>query len=120
MVYHSPYISICQSSGYGKSRLLKEFSRKNPVLYLSLADGSSTAYPRQTKTAMELVFQSGTHGVINQRALLCAVLETVKHFNKRKDSPPFDELEKGNIWRDKCTVAMNGFKGKTDDKLIET
>lgn len=33
--YIAPYFSICQSSGYGKSRLITELAKTRPVLYIS-------------------------------------------------------------------------------------
>ena len=48
--WFSPYISLFQSSGYGKSRLLKQLATLCPVLYISFATGRST-FPSKSRLA---------------------------------------------------------------------
>ena len=54
--YFSPYISLVQSSGYGKSRLLREVSRHVRVMYVSMMDSSDSGYPRPTDDAKKAMF----------------------------------------------------------------
>eukprot|EP01041_Mallomonas_annulata_P010203 gene10203-21267_t len=49
--YLSPYIAICQASGTGKSRLVKEFAGINPVAYFSFSTGNS--YPPRTPVVID-------------------------------------------------------------------
>eukprot|EP01036_Dinobryon_divergens_P037058 gene37058-48386_t len=49
--YVSPYISICQASGMGKSRLIKEYANTHPVSYFSFSTGFS--YPPRTACVMD-------------------------------------------------------------------
>ena len=53
--YYSPYISICQSSGWGKSRIMRQLSALIPVLYLSYQQINSEGYPRRTKDAIDFL-----------------------------------------------------------------
>ena len=47
-IYYAPYISMCQSSGMGKSRVISEAAKSIPTLYMCLASRESTCYPRQS------------------------------------------------------------------------
>ncbi|GBB88042.1 hypothetical protein RclHR1_14590004 [Rhizophagus clarus] len=49
-----PYSTIFQSSGYGKSRLVKEVARGIPTIYLCLRDVRSTGYPLRTSMGANL------------------------------------------------------------------
>lgn len=55
--WYSPYISICQSSGWGKSRLLRQLSRKASVLYVSFMSKKrrGQGYPRRTTKAIDFL-----------------------------------------------------------------
>ena len=66
----SPYFVVCQSSGYGKSRLLRELAYHNQevykVLYICLRGKRSTGYPVANRVALELLksFQSKTYSAV--------------------------------------------------------
>lgn len=49
-----PYVSIVQSSGYGKSRLIKEYANKVYTLYLNLGIGRN-CFPRPSACAEEFI-----------------------------------------------------------------
>lgn len=49
-----PYSTIFQSSGYGKSRLVKEVAKQVPTIYLCLRDANSTGYPPRTSVGADL------------------------------------------------------------------
>jgi hypothetical protein len=51
----SPYITVVQSSGYGKSRLLLEASRSIRTLYVCMRTKNS-GFPARTEQAMEALF----------------------------------------------------------------
>jgi hypothetical protein len=53
--YHAPYISLCQSSGYGKSRLLQQVSEKRKLLHVCVGE-STSSYPGPNFKARELLF----------------------------------------------------------------
>src|SRR5581483_4138503 len=52
--HHVPYSTIFQSSGYGKSRLIKEVAKQIPTVYLCLRDENSTGYPPRTNVGADL------------------------------------------------------------------
>ncbi|CAG8625536.1 14490_t:CDS:2 [Funneliformis mosseae] len=52
--HYVPYSTIFQSSGYGKSRLIKEVARQIPTVYLCLRDANSTGYPPRTSVGADL------------------------------------------------------------------
>ncbi|PKC56318.1 hypothetical protein RhiirA1_429196 [Rhizophagus irregularis] len=49
-----PYSTIFQSSGYGKSRLIKETAKTIPTIYICLRDPRSTGYPPRTSVGADL------------------------------------------------------------------
>ena len=51
--WYSPYITLCQSSGWGKSRLIREMSRLSRVAYISFMSPNSTGYPARTTGPVE-------------------------------------------------------------------
>ena len=56
-----PYIAIVQSSGYGKSRLIKEIAREIHTLYLNLGIGQD-CFPCPNECAEQIIssFQSSS------------------------------------------------------------
>jgi hypothetical protein len=50
--YYSTYTSICQSSGWGKSRIMRQLSALIPVLCLSYQQINSEEYPGRTEEAV--------------------------------------------------------------------
>ena len=61
--FFAPYIALFQSSGSGKSRLLREVSRLRSTLYVCCRSGNS-GYPLRTSTALQFLFgplKSKTH-----------------------------------------------------------
>ena len=53
----SPYISLVQSSMYGKTRLLREIARSHyRTVYVCLREKKSTGYPPRTEGAFSLLF----------------------------------------------------------------
>jgi hypothetical protein len=62
--YYGPYFAICQSSGYGKSRLVVEaIKQKVYGCYISLADITSTAYPPRSERFAETLIYAGNNEV---------------------------------------------------------
>ena len=53
---HIPYNTIFQSSGYGKSRLVKEVAKRIPTIYLCLGNTNS-GYPLRTSVGADLFEQ---------------------------------------------------------------
>jgi hypothetical protein len=66
-LYHSPYISLCQSSGYGKTRLLQQVSTKRKLLYVCVGN-SPSIYPMPNTEAREFLFLNETD-IRNRRDL---------------------------------------------------
>ena len=54
--YFAPYVSLVQSSGYGKSRLLRETAKQVVTLYVCLRNPSSTGFPLRTVKAEHALF----------------------------------------------------------------
>jgi hypothetical protein len=53
--WFSPDISICQSSGWGKSRVVRQLSALVPVLYLSYQGTKNKEYPERTSRAIDFL-----------------------------------------------------------------
>lgn len=58
-MYVAPYFSMFQSSGYGKSTLLRELGKKYFEVYLSFAPPDSSAIPPRSVPATHLLAQPG-------------------------------------------------------------
>ena len=56
MIFSAPYICIVQSSGYGKTRLLREVARSVPVMYVCMRPEDATGYPRRSSLACDALF----------------------------------------------------------------
>jgi len=52
-----PYISLVQSSGCGKTRTLRELSRKVRTVYVNMRSSTSTGYPPRSKQAVSVLFE---------------------------------------------------------------
>ena len=59
-IFNSPYFCLVQSSGYGKSRLLREVARKVRVMYVCMRPETarSTGYPRPSSIPMAALFDN--------------------------------------------------------------
>lgn len=55
--YDTPCISLCQSSGYGKSRLLQQVSKQRTLLYVCVGD-SDSSYPGPNWKARSFFFSN--------------------------------------------------------------
>ena len=64
--FMAPYTSIVQSSGTGKTRLLREYANKIPCVYMCIADRSEMCFPKPSelfRTAMLATAQESTRHV---------------------------------------------------------
>jgi hypothetical protein len=52
----SPYVTLVQSSGYGKTRLIREVANQLITLYVCFRDYGSTGYPPRTSKAIDTLF----------------------------------------------------------------
>eukprot|EP01041_Mallomonas_annulata_P003338 gene3338-6605_t len=77
--YLSPYIAICQASGMGKSRLIKEYAGINPVAYFSFSAGSS--YLPRTPVVIDALLghiRTNSHiQLIFETFIICAALKVL-------------------------------------------
>lgn len=55
--YNSPYISVCQSSGYGKSRMIQQVSKRRKLLYVCVGN-SHSSYPAANLMARNFLFSN--------------------------------------------------------------
>lgn len=60
-----PYIALVQSSGAGKSRLLRELGRTLPLVYGNLNRPGSTGYPLPNKSLREFLLFAHGHDMIS-------------------------------------------------------
>ena len=67
--YVAPYISLCQSSGYGKSRLLKQVSKSRKLLYVCVANESAICYPMPNTKARDFLFSKDGNDKERQKHL---------------------------------------------------
>ena len=81
--FFSPYISVVQSYGYGKSRLLREVSRNVRVMYVSMLKSAHSGFPRPTEGAVQAIFGGLSTGdkreferVLAQRLRQCHIAAT--------------------------------------------
>ncbi len=52
----SPYVTLVQSSGYGKTRLIREVAKQLITLYVCFREEKSTGYPPRTSKAIDTLF----------------------------------------------------------------
>src|SRR5579859_5234207 len=78
-VYIAPYTSLVTSSMMGKSRLMKELSKKGPLVYVCLRESSSSGYPPATPGLLEW-FKAGSCGSLGNLALDRPDIQSDKEF----------------------------------------
>ncbi|KAF4027736.1 putative protein kinase domain-containing protein [Phytophthora infestans] len=109
-LYMSPYVAIVQSSGFGKSRLLRELSLMTSaetqgtmrVLYTCTRLGPSTGYPKATECLQKWLFGS------NQTEMgLTSCLEAISFYAQKK-------------WEDVGTEWKELFSNPNADLDVET
>lgn len=92
--YYSPYFTLCQSSGYGKTRLIMEFTRRfkdeYSVVYICLRREKSEGWPRErSKIIVDLILrhQKDSSSENFWKVLISAVAKVVR------DIEDFDKLD---------------------------
>ena len=58
--YYSPYITIVQSSGYGKTALVLEIAKQIKSYYICLREAGSSGEPKRTSAVADSKYFSGT------------------------------------------------------------
>eukprot|EP01040_Poterioochromonas_malhamensis_P016482 gene16482-18711_t len=53
--YYSPYVAVCQSSGYGKTRLILEMSDSYELIYICVRKEISTGQPPRTAVIADFI-----------------------------------------------------------------
>lgn len=98
--YRAPYISIFQSSGYGKSRLLKEIAQEYYTFYISFASSDSTAFPRRSPIANSILAKIADIASEDSRTDYCEYFflscleQLANHFEEQTPQQFFDSLDK--------------------------
>ena len=60
--YYAPVVSICQSSGNGKSRLMNEFAKKQCSVYICLRDDTNViAFPRESEIRTNFLYAMNSY-----------------------------------------------------------
>jgi hypothetical protein len=78
-VYIAPYTSLVTSSMMGKSRLMKELTKKGPLVYVCFREISSFGYPPATQGLLEW-FKAGSCGSLGKIALDRPDVQSDKEF----------------------------------------
>jgi hypothetical protein len=78
-VYIAPYTSLVTSSMMGKSRLMKELTKKGPLVYVCFREISSFGYPPATQGLLEW-FKAGSCGSLGDIALGRPDVQSDKEF----------------------------------------
>ena len=107
--FFSPYITVVQSSGYGKSRLLREVSRNVRVMYVSMLKSADSGFPRPTEDAVQAIFGGLSTGdkkeferVLAQRLRKCHIAATselpLPGTNDPLNEPLFPSERHQDVW----------------------
>ncbi|CAG8571566.1 4681_t:CDS:2 [Funneliformis caledonium] len=102
-----PYIAIVQSSGYGKSRLIKEIAREIHTLYLNLGIGQD-CFPRPTECAEQIIssFQSSSDPTVWFNNLLEKAMFLIKEKSMSPSELWRQQEDGGRIfWKDVLVAA---------------
>jgi hypothetical protein len=116
--FHSPYSAIVQSSGTGKSRLIREYARSSYVMYFCLR-AVNTGYPLQTPIRDELVPSQPLEDADYSKRCLSYLVACIKTFvdeyaashtpEQWFDAHALDEAQRKTIWSNiKSRVASIG------------
>ena len=110
--YYSPYIAISQSSGYGKSRLVKEIVHHLPTIYFCFREPNSTGFPpgslpdewfspvfTQAKTSKDLVDYA--------KFVLLTSLKLMLEFNMDNQTLIDSQLSSPNKFHDALQENIN-------------
>ena len=92
--HYSPYVALVQSSGTGKSRLIRELSKKGVyVIYVCLRDIRDTGYPARSELANELLgYQTRKKFMSFLLAALTDLKERIESETDQMDSTDFYDL----------------------------
>lgn len=90
--YHSPYFSVVQSSGFGKTRLMKESAlRRINTVYCCLRAENVRGYPQGNSIVRKFIFDNHLDEQTLQAFIACTFIEAnqlaLKHFDGTQDGP---------------------------------
>ena len=125
---HTPIAVLTQSSGHGKSRLMKEFSNEEICLYLNLQNAVSTGFPKRSKLADD--FLSFLNTIFKaEHILFCFISTALDLYNEIKiknNGKSKEEISRDFVshqpWFDENEIGSNSylFNQKVHELLNET
>ena len=131
-VFFAPYITLVQSSGSGKSRLLREVSNQLCTLYVCCRSGK-TGYPLRTSDAINFLFKplentkddnAGLEEMVER--LRCADSAARYYLSRAVEFPEFDSSKaefpsvqlSDRVWSSKSMVDFEVSKISPSDKMV--
>jgi hypothetical protein len=106
--FHSPYITLVQSSGFGKSRLIKEAGARLYSFQVCLRGSGQQGYPPRTPHAADFLTATGA-SVKHYMAFLAACLDTLA-LRGNMDPKEFLHLQMPSVSRSQPTTPEEPIK----------
>eukprot|EP01031_Cornospumella_fuschlensis_P029633 gene29633-35769_t len=89
---YAGYITMCQSSGYGKTRLVKEMSAHHVLVYICLRPSTATGWPRRSPYIADFILNSGA---LKNEAAWAAFMEALVTFLNCCEDTYFPAIAEG-------------------------
>jgi hypothetical protein len=122
--FFSPYAALCQSSGYGKSKLMVEMGNFFHVFYVCLRPSLSLEIPARTRPVADMLFSCKTEADYQKYLLSC--IEVAADENYQDHTELFrmfkDEDRARLFWHkvvEKClTPSVKQSGGRLQERLL--
>lgn len=113
----APFVTICQSSGYGKSRTIKEIATKQYSAFICLRPEGAIGVPHRSPIADTFIRAMDRHNTATRMvfALVNASIKTIFDYQKHKKNAPIDEIAH-HLFR---SQPWNYFGQDTNKTLLE-
>ena len=126
--YYAPYTTLVQSSGTGKSKLLKNFAENQMTVYCCLRDFKSNGYPSRSHIADILLreFENERKAIVTYLAYICTCFQKLQEFNgscKEWIDEHTNNNSQEDFWKDieyrMAKIIPDLMKNTTDNTMTE-
>jgi hypothetical protein len=126
--FYSPYATLCQSSGYGKSKLMLEMGNFFHVFYVCLRPPQSSGIPARTRIVADMLLSTRFTKEDHYQNYFLSCIEVAADENYKNHEELFQMFKDANkataFWQkvaDKCSMPVDHQKngGELQDRLLK-
>eukprot|EP01119_Soliformovum_irregulare_P025768 TRINITY_DN962_c0_g1_i2.p1 TRINITY_DN962_c0_g1~~TRINITY_DN962_c0_g1_i2.p1 ORF type:complete len:800 (-),score=95.97 TRINITY_DN962_c0_g1_i2:1265-3664(-) len=117
--YFGPYVALLQSSGYGKSQLIRQLGKQFHVVYVSLAAQKSSAFPPRSLETICAALMLPSNDVIMIEAQQLRLVVAYLQILKQSSEEPAQWYEKNQEHMQEASEQIQKLQSRTTKQLYD-